>query len=79
MCTAPGARQVIGSSPRRSDRYAIVVIFIGAALMTPPDVVSQLLMAVPLMGLYGLSIGICFWITKRREAKLARQAAESGQ
>ena len=43
-----------------------------------PDVVSQLLMAVPLMGLYALSIGICYWITKRREAKLARQAAADG-
>ncbi len=37
-------------------RYAIVVIFIVAALLTPPDVVSQLLMAAPLIILYGVSI-----------------------
>ena len=39
-------------------RYAIVLIFIIAALLTPPDVVSQLLMAAPLTLLYGISIYI---------------------
>lgn len=39
-------------------RYAIVLIFIIAALLTPPDVVSQLLMAAPLTLLYGVSIYI---------------------
>jgi sec-independent protein translocase protein TatC len=37
-------------------RYAIVLIFIVAALLTPPDVLTQCLMAVPLIILYGLSI-----------------------
>ncbi len=37
-------------------RYAIVLIFIIAAVLTPPDVVSQLLMAAPLIILYGISI-----------------------
>ncbi|MDP1784021.1 MAG: twin-arginine translocase subunit TatC [Sulfuricurvum sp.] len=37
-------------------RYAIVLIFILAAILTPPDVLSQLLMAVPLIILYGISI-----------------------
>jgi sec-independent protein translocase protein TatC len=37
-------------------RYAIVIIFIIAAIFTPPDVVSQLLLAIPLLVLYGLSI-----------------------
>ncbi|WP_345993598.1 twin-arginine translocase subunit TatC [Sulfurimonas sp. HSL-1716] len=37
-------------------KYAIVIIFILAALLTPPDVLTQLLMAFPLIGLYGLSI-----------------------
>lgn len=39
-------------------RYAIVIIFIVAALLTPPDVLSQLLMAAPLILLYGVSIYI---------------------
>ena len=37
-------------------KYAILLIFIFAAVMTPPDLVSQVLMALPLMGLYELSI-----------------------
>ena len=37
-------------------RYAIVLIFIIAALLTPPDVLTQFLMAVPLILLYGASI-----------------------
>ncbi len=39
-------------------RYAIVIIFIVAAILTPPDVLSQLLMAAPLILLYGISIYI---------------------
>ena len=39
-------------------RYAVVIIFIVAALLTPPDVISQLLMAAPLILLYGVSIYI---------------------
>jgi sec-independent protein translocase protein TatC len=37
-------------------RYAIVVIFIVAAIITPPDVFSQTLVAIPLLGLYEISI-----------------------
>ncbi|MCD6653601.1 MAG: twin-arginine translocase subunit TatC [Sulfurovum sp.] len=37
-------------------KYAIIIIFIVAALLTPPDVLTQFLMAVPLVLLYGLSI-----------------------
>ena len=37
-------------------KYAIVIIFIVAALLTPPDVLTQLLMAIPLILLYGISI-----------------------
>jgi sec-independent protein translocase protein TatC len=41
-------------------RYAVVIIFIVAAILTPPDLFSQLAMATPLLILYGLSI----WIAK---------------
>ncbi len=37
-------------------KYAIILIFVLAAILTPPDVVTQLLMAIPLIVLYGLSI-----------------------
>ena len=37
-------------------KYAVLLIFVLAALLTPPDVMTQLLMAAPLILLYGLSI-----------------------
>jgi len=37
-------------------KYAVIIIFIVAALLTPPDILTQLLMAGPLIILYGLSI-----------------------
>ena len=37
-------------------KYAVLLIFVLAALLTPPDVLTQLLMAAPLILLYGLSI-----------------------
>ena len=45
----------------RFSRYAIVGIFIAAAVLTPgPDVASQLLLAGPLLLLYGVSIGVAY-------------------
>lgn len=37
-------------------RYAIVAIFIVAAILTPPDVLSQIMLAVPLLALYEISV-----------------------
>jgi sec-independent protein translocase protein TatC len=51
----------------RNTKYAILLIFIVAAVMTPgPDVVSQSLMAAPMILLYGLSIVIA-WIAQPRK------------
>lgn len=51
-------------------RYAILVIFIVAAMLTPgPDVASQLLMAAPLLVLYGVSIGVAYVFGKPRETE----------
>jgi sec-independent protein translocase protein TatC len=50
-------------------RYAILVIFVVAALLTPgPDPVSQLLLALPLCVLYLLSIGVAAWASPREVA-----------
>ncbi len=49
-------------------RYSVVGIFVVAAVLTPPDVVSQVLMAAPLLILYVLGIGVArFASTKKRE------------
>ena len=46
-------------------RYAIVAIFVVAAILTPADVASQLLMAGPLLVLYGISIGVAYLVARR--------------
>jgi len=50
-------------------RYAIVVIFIVAAVLTPPDLFSQLAMALPLLILYGVSILIAKMVNPEKEEK----------
>ncbi|MDR2582876.1 MAG: twin-arginine translocase subunit TatC [Fibromonadaceae bacterium] len=50
----------------RNFRYAIVLIFIVAAILTPPDVFSQVLLACPLLLLYALSILISFLARKKQ-------------
>ncbi|NLE00614.1 MAG: twin-arginine translocase subunit TatC, partial [Fibrobacter sp.] len=47
-------------------RYAVVVIFVIAAILTPPDVLSQVVMAVPLLVLYGLSILVVAFTSRRK-------------
>lgn len=56
---------------RGTFRYAIVLIFILSAVLTPPDVLSQFLMAGPLMLLYGVSMVIVRNSDKRRAQKAA--------
>ncbi|MEY3553184.1 MAG: hypothetical protein RL735_1532 [Pseudomonadota bacterium] len=65
---------------REKRRYAIVLVFIVAAVLTPPDVFSQFALAVPTLLLYELSIISVSLIEKRRagdkkEAEAETQAA----
>jgi sec-independent protein translocase protein TatC len=41
---------------RKSRKYALLIIFVVAAVLTPPDIFSQIMMAFPLMFLYELGI-----------------------
>lgn len=49
-------------------RYAVVAVFIVAAVLTPPDVISQLMLAGPLLLLYGLSIAVAALASRRKTA-----------
>jgi len=55
-------------------RYMIVAAFGIAAVATPPDVLSQFLLAVPLILLYELSL-FAIWFTQRRRNKTGAEAA----
>jgi sec-independent protein translocase protein TatC len=41
---------------KKNRKYAILLFFVGAAILTPPDVVTQIMMALPLILLYEISI-----------------------
>ena len=41
---------------KKNRKYALLLFFVGAAILTPPDVVTQIMMALPLMVLYEVSI-----------------------
>ena len=47
-------------------RYGVVIIFVVAAWLTPPDAVSQVMMAVPMVVLYLGSIALSFILVRRR-------------
>lgn len=49
-------------------RIAVVLIFIVAAILTPPDVATQVLLAIPLLILYGLCIAVVRYVEKSKEA-----------
>ena len=53
----------------RFTRMFIVIAFVIAAIITPPDPLSQLILAVPLCFLYVLSIGVAY-VFGRRDAPL---------
>lgn len=50
-------------------RYAIVFVFVIAAVLTPPDVISQLMLAIPMLLLYELSVFSVRRVEKKREAE----------
>ncbi|MBW1974188.1 MAG: twin-arginine translocase subunit TatC [Deltaproteobacteria bacterium] len=50
---------------RRQRKYAIVLVFTVAAILTPPDVMTQLFMAGPLLVLYELSVWIAYFFSKK--------------
>lgn len=61
---------------RRIRRWAIFIIFVVAGFLTPPDLVSQVLMAVPLLILYELSILLARAGARQRARELARYDAD---
>jgi sec-independent protein translocase protein TatC len=57
-------------------KFAIVGVFVVAAVLTPPDPISQVAMAIPLMGLYEISVQGVRIMEKRRVAQRAKDEAD---
>jgi sec-independent protein translocase protein TatC len=47
-------------------KYALLTVLAVGAFLTPPDPISQIIVALPLLGLYELSIYIAVWVSRRR-------------
>jgi sec-independent protein translocase protein TatC len=54
-------------------RYAILIIFVIAAALTPPDMVSQFLLAIPLLFLYVISVGVSYVFRNKTEPATAAE------
>jgi sec-independent protein translocase protein TatC len=52
---------------KQNRKYVLILAFVVSAILTPPDIISQVLMAVPLILLYELSIIIAKIFGKKRE------------
>jgi sec-independent protein translocase protein TatC len=61
----------------RATPYAVLVIFVAAAMLTPPDVVSQVLLGLPMVVLYLLGVAVA-WIFDPARRRKRREAGEAG-
>jgi len=62
---------VYPDSMRKYRRHSIIAVLLLAALITPPDVVTQFLIGIPLYILYEVSILVCARVVKANEAELS--------
>ena len=61
---------------KKNRKYALLLFFAGAAILTPPDVITQVMMALPLMVLYEISIiGARIFGKKKAKTEEAEQSA----
>jgi len=56
---------------KKNRKIMLVIVLVLSAIITPPDIFSQILVCIPLMGLYELSITISKRVYRQREADLA--------
>ena len=61
---------------KRIRGYAIILIFVGASILTPPDVITQLFLAFPLLILYEVSIWLTKIFAKRAEEEWEEEEEE---
>ena len=62
---------------RKYRKYMVLVIFTAAAILTPPDVTSQVLLALPMLGLYEISIVLSDIVGRRADRALAAGVAKN--
>jgi sec-independent protein translocase protein TatC len=70
---------VTAEGMRRQRKYALLMTFVVGAVLTPPDVLTQLMMAVPLMILYELSIFVAKFAAKKKKVEAEETAAGAAE
>lgn len=60
------------STIKKYGKYILLVMLIIAAMLTPPDIISQIMLFIPLLLLYELSLFICYVLEKKNGTKLRR-------
>jgi sec-independent protein translocase protein TatC len=67
-------RQLLGGL-----KYAVLISFVASAILTPPDIISQVMLAVPLTVLYLVGVGVAFVFAPKRESgTIAPETSEGG-
>jgi sec-independent protein translocase protein TatC len=66
------ARKMLSGTP-----YAVLAMFVVAAILTPPDFVSQVLLAIPMLVLYLLGVGVAWMFEPSAKAENAEADAET--
>ncbi len=71
---------LVGSEDlKQKRRFAIVMIFIASAVFTPPDVISQIALAIPLLMLYEVSIALCKVIDRQKIENIQNTKNKEGE
>ena len=77
VMTLLGRVGLVSSEGMKANRkYAFVFAFVAAAILTPPDVISQIGLAIPTIALYEISIYCVRWVERSRAAADADAAAD---
>ncbi len=76
LLTLMGKAGLVSAHSLASKRkYAVITVFAVAAFLTPPDIISQVGLAIPILGLYEISILLVRYFEKERATENAKQDA----
>ena len=54
-------------------KHALVLVLIISAVITPPDIASQVVVAIPVLFLYQISIYISKWVVKNQQKNIKKE------
>ena len=58
---------------RKNRKFALIIVLSISAIITPPDIASQIIVSIPVLILYEVSIWISYWVVRRQEKEITSQ------